>query len=135
MKVSASITDFPLHTSIETFFRELKNCGADGVELVLGAKSVWSFEKIKMLSKKYDLLITFDTTHANFISPQKEIIFKKIYPKIGNIHLSSFGPKMEHLPLNEGVFDAKDFIKYLIQQNYAGLLTLEINYYLFERFV
>ncbi|SRR5258706_1973899 len=238
MKVSASITDFPLHTSIETFFRELKNCGADGVELVLGAKSVWSFEKIKMLSKKYDLpitslhqspwsglgffferefikaiavlevknivfhplafasfnstsmekyfkkldrlqsefgikvmlenmqnvsvyrklynsapdeskhieavydiaqkynfLITFDTTHANFISPQEEIIFQKIYPKIGNIHLSSFGPKMEHLPLDEGVFDAKGFIKYLMQQNYGGLLTLEINYFLLERFV
>ncbi len=238
MKVNASITDFPLHTSLETFFRELKNSGADGVELVIGAKSAWSFGKVKELSKKYNLpvislhqspwsglglffekefskaietlevnkivfhplaftsfdsssmkkyfkklqklqdrygvrimlenvenvsvykpifnninsvtehlkmlynivndnnfLITYDTSHGRFIKPQEEDVFLKIFPKIGNIHLSSFAPGKEHLALYEGIFDTKGFIEYLYQKKYEGLVTLEINYYLFERFV
>lgn len=57
MKINASITDFPIYTSIETFFQEFKNAGADGVEIVGGYKNRWSFEKLFALSKKYNLPI------------------------------------------------------------------------------
>lgn len=238
MNVNVSITDFPLQTSLERFFWEFKKARADGVEIVIGAKSIWNFKKIKRFSEKYNLPvvslhqspwsgigffferefaraietlnvkdivfhpfiltsfdsitmkryfeklqkikekyavniclenvenirpykqiykniytveehleeiyniaktynfhITFDTTHARFVKPQNEKIFQTIFPKIGNIHLSSFTPGKEHLSLLQGNFDTKGFVKYLIKNKYKGLLTLEINYYLFERFL
>jgi sugar phosphate isomerase/epimerase len=57
MKISASITDFPVFSRLETFFREFKNAGVDGVELVLGIKSRFDAKKIQQLVKKYKLPI------------------------------------------------------------------------------
>lgn len=58
MHISASITDFPIFSRIETFFREFKNAGCDGVELVVGFKSRWQMDTIWEFSRKYNLPIT-----------------------------------------------------------------------------
>lgn len=57
LKINGSITDFPLYTSQEVYFREFKKAGCDGVEIVGGYKNRWAFEKLFSLSKKYDLPI------------------------------------------------------------------------------
>ncbi len=57
LKVNASITDFPLYTSMESFFKEFKKAGADGVEIVGGYKNRWSFDRLFSYADKYDLPI------------------------------------------------------------------------------
>lgn len=57
--ISTSITDLlPLHTSIETDFKNIKQTGVDGVEIVLGTKTRWKIDEILEYSKKYDLPVT-----------------------------------------------------------------------------
>lgn len=58
MKVSVSITDLPLLTTLEHIFAGVKETGADGVEITPGVKSRWHFGKVKKLSDKYELPIT-----------------------------------------------------------------------------
>ncbi|HEV2339776.1 MAG TPA: sugar phosphate isomerase/epimerase [Patescibacteria group bacterium] len=58
MKISASITDFPMLSRLETFFKEFSKAGVDGIELVLGIKSRLHLQHIKYLSQKYRLPIT-----------------------------------------------------------------------------
>ncbi len=57
MKVHASLTDFPVFSQTETFFRKFKEAGVDGLELVLGAKSRFEYARITYLAEKYDLPI------------------------------------------------------------------------------
>lgn len=232
MKINASITDFPLLSSLDTFFREFKAAGVDGIELVCGFKSRWNAHNIQTLSHKYSLpivsfhqppwsfgraffdeefmqtakkvgahtvvfhplfftslfsnaserylekvakaqdkykmqvvfenmknefgcrkfypkkdstveqhlfdvyaickrygfKINFDTSHAGMDAPQKNIAFQRIFPLIGNIHLSSFSPEQDHLPLTMGKFDAKGFLTYLHHNNYQGHMTFEVFY-------
>lgn len=56
--VSSSITDFPLTSSIETFFRELKHAGVDSVEVLSGLKSRLRLERVFEISRNYELPIT-----------------------------------------------------------------------------
>src|SRR5258708_10168088 len=56
LQISASITDFPLQTPIETFFRKFKEAGVDTVELVIGAKTI-NVPRMFALSQKYQLPI------------------------------------------------------------------------------
>lgn len=235
-KVAASITDFPLQTSIEMFFKKFKEAGVDSVELVIGAKTLdvqrlfvlaekyhlpitsfhqspWSglgflfdegflrqakkhgvttftfhplaftgfdsarmiryFSRLSKIQKKYDITIclenmknesfykklyispyetmtkhlekmhsvaeaydfslTYDVSHTLFVHPQETAIFKKMFHKIKNIHLSSFHCKQEHLPLDKGDFDTRSFLTFLDKEKYKGLLTFEINYSLSKR--
>lgn len=57
MKINASLTDFPVYVSLETFFKEFKQTGIDGLEIVGGYKNRWSFDKLFFLAKEYDLPI------------------------------------------------------------------------------
>lgn len=77
---------------------------------------------------EYDLKMTLDIDHLRTAAPHKEKWFKKVLPKIGNIHLSSFDTKRKHLPLYLGSFRSKEFINYLRKEKYNGLLTFEIDY-------
>jgi len=58
MKVSSTITDFPVFFQTETFFKKSKKAGLDGLEFVLGVKSRFEYARISYLSEKYDLPIT-----------------------------------------------------------------------------
>jgi len=231
MKINLSITDFPIFSQQETFFKKFKEVGVDGLELVLGIKTRFEYARISYLSEKYNLpiysihqpawsgvglyfdesflkfakklgvshivfhplafcsfesramkgyfkklsslqekynfhvmienmpkdyaynklydessknqienhlekifeiaknygfLITYDVCHSEIINPVKSNIFKKLLPNVGNIHLSSFTKNKHHLPLTIGEFDTKDFIPFLIEQKYKGLLTFEL---------
>jgi sugar phosphate isomerase/epimerase len=232
MKISASITDFPIFSHVKTFFHEFHEAGVDGVEMVLGIKSRWQLNYIKQLSREYQLPITsvhqpawsgtgiyfdkhfvewakelgtnaivfhplsftsfasrtmekylkklaslqeefdivvlfenmpkdfvykklylppyttylqhleqtniyadmyglsltYDVSHPELKQPQKELIFQRMFPKIANIHLSSFVRGHHHLPLNLGQFDCKGFVEYLVKKQYKGLVTLEVYY-------
>lgn len=235
-KIAASITDFPLQTSVETFFKRFKELNIDSIELVIGFKtlylshmhalskkydlpitslhqSYWSglgfssdeyfireakhygittftfhpltflafedermkryFQQLQKLQKKYDvticlenmpkekvyeklfnppyadmdaqlkkmyeiakeydLALTYDVSHTRFTHPQKHESFKNMFPRIQNIHLSSFHENNEHLPLDTGDFDAASFLTFLNKEKYNGLLTFEINYSLSKR--
>jgi sugar phosphate isomerase/epimerase len=77
---------------------------------------------------EFGLNMTLDIDHLQSPSPQKEPYFKTIYPKIKNIHVSSFDSKRHHLPLHLGNFHATEFIHYLKKEEYKGLVTLEIDY-------
>ncbi len=80
------------------------------------------------IAEEFDFQLTFDTSHALVTSPHEEEWFPKMYPRIGNIHLSSFTGKKVHLPLSMGDFASQSFVSYLKQKNYTGLVTLEIYY-------
>jgi len=55
LKVNVSISDFPILFSMSKTFKQLKDIGADGVEIVSGLKTHWPFESIKTISNKYHL--------------------------------------------------------------------------------
>lgn len=232
MKVHASITDFPVFSQLETFFKKFKEVGVDGLELVLGVKSRFEYPRIAYLSEKYNLpigsmhqppwsgsgfyfdeafihvaqklgvrhivfhplafrsfesratrvyferlariqerydvcvmlenmpkdlayrrlhdnsseymlhhlenmniiadkygfLLTYDVSHAEIIRPADTKIFQKLFPKIGNIHASSFSKEKHHLPFTMGDFAVKEFITHLEKKKYQGLFTLEVYY-------
>lgn len=232
MKIHASITDFPILSQPETFFKKFKEAGVDGIELVLGVKSRWEFARIQYLSEKYDLpigsvhqppwsgvglyfdesfvefakklgvrhivfhplafrsfesregrfylerlarlqethnvtvmlenmpkdyaynrlhdgtadhllhhletmntlcdtyglLMTYDVSHAELTHPFQNPIFTKLFPKIGNIHASSFVPGHHHLPFGMGDFAAEAFMHDLVAKKYKGLFTFEVYY-------
>lgn len=86
------------------------------------------YDAIIRIVKEYGLSMTFDTSHAYVISPQKQTWFAAIYPYIGNIHLSSFNDTTDHLPLHVGKFDNRGFLSELQKRQYKGLLTFEIFY-------
>lgn len=83
-------------------------------------------EDINRIADTYGFLITFDTSHAELLDPSKTEIFEKMFPKIGNIHASSFTKTQHHLPLTEGEFHSESFIKDLVKKKYQGLFTLEV---------
>lgn len=59
IKISASITcDFPIISRLHIFFREFKNAGLDGVEIVSGIRSRFRLDYVNNLSKQYKLPIT-----------------------------------------------------------------------------
>lgn len=83
-------------------------------------------EDINRIADTYGFLITYDVSHAELIDPGQTEIFETMFPKIGNIHASSFSKKMHHLPLTKGDLDTKSFITYLQKKKYQGLFTLEV---------
>lgn len=84
--------------------------------------------KLFDMVEKFDLNMTFDTSHAMSEKPHEHEWFKKIFPRVRNIHLSSFDRDRVHLPLDMGTFHTKEFISYLYKMNYSHLITLEIQY-------
>lgn len=85
-------------------------------------------EKINSIADAYGFLLTYDVSHAEIIAPSKNSFFQKLFPKIGNIHASSFVPGHHHLPLTMGEFDTPEFINFLVKKKYQGLFTLEVYY-------
>jgi sugar phosphate isomerase/epimerase len=77
---------------------------------------------------KYGLGLTIDTSHVFDPDPHQQDWFDRVYPLIGNIHLSSFKVGKDHLPLNRGNFNSEGFMRELNMRQYDGLITLEINY-------
>ncbi len=78
--------------------------------------------------------ITFDTTHLAEAGGDIINFYRQNKERIINIHLSDYKNGFfknnlfnMHLPLGEGVLEIERFLKILKEDNYSGLLTLEIN--------
>lgn len=80
------------------------------------------------VAKDFNFKLTLDIDHLHLPYPHKEAWFKRVLPKVANIHLSSFSIKKKHLPLYLGDFHAKEFLNFLEKEHYKGLLTFEIYY-------
>lgn len=92
-------------------------------------------EKIRKISSLTGLNLTLDTTHLAHAGGSIIDFYRQNKEKIINIHLSDyknvffnrFFPSGMHLPLGEGELPIGEFLKILKEDNYGGLLTLEIN--------
>lgn len=83
-------------------------------------------EEINRIADTYGFLITFDVSHAEIANPGSTKIFQTMFPKIGNIHASSFTNTRHHLSLMEGKLETENLIKDLVKKRYHGLFTLEV---------
>ena len=72
--------------------------------------------------------LTFDTTHCAFSGASLLETFKKFKNFIKNIHLSDFDNGIEHKVLGEGSLPLKDFIVQLKEENYEGIITIELDF-------
>lgn len=79
-------------------------------------------------AQQFGLGITLDTDHVHLSSPHKEPWFRGLLPRVGNIHLSSFGDTERHLPPYMGKLKTLDFVHYLQEQHYTEVLTLEVGW-------
>ncbi len=85
-----------------------------------------SLTKLAETCSRHGVKINFDTSHARINKPYEDEEFIKIFPQIGNIHLSSYKSRKDHLSLTQGDFDSKGFVKFLENNNYQGFLDFEI---------
>lgn len=83
------------------------------------------------------LSITFDTTHLGQVNSDICEFYKKNKDKIINIHISDYKKSRlnrtlllangTHLSLSEGELPIAKFLKTLKEEDYQGLITMEIN--------
>ena len=86
---------------------------------------------------KAGLSITFDTTHLGQVDSDICGFFKQNKEKIVNIHISDYRKSWHniilllanktHLSLGKGELQITKFLKILKEENYQGLITMEIN--------
>lgn len=124
MKVNASITDFPLFSQTETFFKKFKNAGVDGLELVIGVKSRFDFARILYLSDKYDLPIaSIHQPMWSGLGIYFDEAFVKVAKKLGTT-------KVVFHPLTFCAFESKTMQSYFkrlshLQEKYDITVMLE----------
>ena len=97
----------------------------------------WREDKFSQLMKKDNFHITLDTTHLATTGGDIIDFFKKNKDRIINIHLSDYKPNIfnstlrpfryKHLPFGKGSLPIEKFLKILHQENYQGLVTMEIH--------
>jgi sugar phosphate isomerase/epimerase len=83
------------------------------------------------------LFMTLDTTHLAQAKADICEFYKKDKERIINIHISDYKKSWHnrilllasktHLPLNEGELQITKFLRILKEENYQGLITMEIN--------
>lgn len=98
------------------------------------SKDTGNLKDVYDAAQEHNLKLTLDIDHFLKEKPHREKYLKGILPHIGNIHLSSFTKTEHHMPLYKGNFQVKEFVQYLREQNYQGLLTFEIYYPSFLNF-
>ncbi len=93
-----------------------------------GGKDSLNPLKVLETARKYNFKICLDTTHLEDKNLGKKPWLKKVLPFTENIHLSNFTKDKAHLPLHMGDMDYVSFLKTLKNNNYKGLITLEVYY-------
>lgn len=103
--------------------------------ILLGLKK-YCFEgkKFSEIVSNFGFDIIFDTTHLAEAGGDIIDFYKKNKERIMNIHLSDYksGPFKNnlfnmHLPIGDGVLDITRLLRMLKEDNYKGILTIEIN--------
>lgn len=82
---------------------------------------------IQSICKKYDFGMTLDTTHLMKKHPEKELLSLPWKSSIKNIHLSDFSGSTQHMALGKGEQDTKSFLRFLRENHYKGIITLELS--------
>lgn len=105
--------------------------------LSLSKSYSWGEKEFSNLMKKTDFHITFDTTHLAQTGKGIIAFYKKNKDRIVNIHLSDYKNNFlnnyllfaydTHLPLEKGELPIREFLQTLKDNNYSGLITMEIN--------
>lgn len=100
-------------------------------------KHHWHEMQFCDIIKKTDFHMTLDTVHLAHSGGNIIQFFKKNKTIISNIHLSDYKPhplngsimpmKFKHMPLGDGKLPITHFLTVLQEENYKGLVTLEIN--------
>ena len=109
----------------------------NGIKDIFTGFKTYCYEEreIAEITSLTGLGLTFDTTHLAHAGGDIISFYRKNKEKIINIHLSDyknvffnrFFPSGLHLPLGEGELPLEEFLKILKEDNYNGILTLEIN--------
>lgn len=86
------------------------------------------FDELFKFISNNNIGLTFDTTHCAFGGFPIVETFKTFKDFIKNIHLSDFDKGIEHKVLGEGTLPLKDFIVELKENNYEGILTIELDF-------
>lgn len=86
------------------------------------------FDELFKFISNNNIGLTFDTTHCDFGGFPIVETFKTFKDFIKNIHLSDFDKGIEHKVLGEGTLPLKDFIVELKENNYEGILTIELDF-------
>lgn len=86
------------------------------------------FDQLYEFISKNNINLTFDTTHCAFSGDSILEAFKRFKKYIKNIHLSDFDNGVEHKILGEGSLPLKDFIVQLKEEDYDGIITLELDF-------
>lgn len=132
----------------KNFILELKNLQAKhqikfGIEnmpkspLTLSKTYTFNPNEFSSAINNADLNITLDTTHLGQVGGDICEFYLKNKNKILNIHLSDYRKSWlnktlllandTHLPLTEGELEITKLLKSLKENNYQGLITMEIN--------
>jgi len=90
-----------------------------------------SLEKLKEILDRFNLNLTFDTTHVGISNYNLFEAYEIFKDKIKNIHLSNQNAGAEHLPPFKGELPLNEFLKKLKFDNYKGTITLELLYHPF----
>lgn len=109
----------------------------NGIKDIFTSFKTYCFQekKITEIASLTGLNLTFDTTHLAHAGGGIISFYRQNKEKIVNIHLSDyknvffnrFFPSGLHLPLGEGELPIEELLKILKEDNYNGILTLEIN--------
>jgi len=97
---------------------------------IFNKKRFWEGKTFAKIIRVSGFLITFDITHLANAGGDIIAFFKQNKEQIINIHLSDYKTKWSkrglHLPLGKGSLPIKEFLNVLKENNYDGLITLEI---------
>lgn len=72
--------------------------------------------------------VTFDTSHCAFGNFPLVETFEGLFKFVKNIHLSDFTQGIEHKTLGTGELPLREFLDYLKRRDYAGTLTIELDF-------
>lgn len=78
------------------------------------------------ICKKYGFGFTLDISHLMEAEPQRAKGFSELWPYLRNVHLSDFTLKREHMGLGDGLLNYESFLSFLKDENYQGLINLEL---------
>lgn len=103
----------------------------------IGKSYTYKGGEFSSVVEKTGLSMTLDATHMGQVNEDICDFYIKTKSKIINIHLSDYKKSWlnrilllaskTHLPLNEGELPIIKFLKILKEENYKGLITMEIN--------
>lgn len=100
----------------------------ENLPCVMDNSFLTSKEKFINFVVKNRVPITFDTTHCEHRGDSIIDMFKKVKHLVKNIHLSDFKDGNEHKVLGTGDLPLDEFLKLLKDEEYDGIVTVELDF-------